>query len=348
MVTSYRQHVPWPALRVLLFPLNIWLFEALCGFVLLRVWNTRAWYYEGGDAYLDGTIKLGYAKHWWLLGAAAGPLRSAPSGPPHRAPRPTPGCLSPRGRLSAQRPPTRWFSPPPRPPWSAASPPLCGPPWRRTCPCAWGGRGPVGSAAPLPRPSQHSVEGWKRGSERHSAPSPVLLTPPRHPPQPAPGCRRRAGSGPWRDPCIGAPRRRRARAAVGEVHRAGEGGVGRHAFLPAPLRRPSPPHGTAAAAQCFERITHTHAHEESAVGGGVSYRTLWSPMRQPDLRAAVVIVHGYGAHGGVWAPIAQRLALSRCAVCTLDLQGKLPCPVPRGGIRRGGAKQGVGRGGVLS
>lgn len=60
-------------------------------------------------------------------------------------------------------------------------------------------------------------------------------------------------------------------------------------------------------------------------GGGVSYRTLWTPMRQPELRAAVVLVHGYGAHGGVWAPIAQRLALGHCAVCALDLQGA-SCP----------------------
>jgi hypothetical protein len=58
-----------PLLCVLAFPLKIWLLEVAIGYFLLFVWNCRAWIYIGRDAMFSGTIKLGYALHWTLLGA---------------------------------------------------------------------------------------------------------------------------------------------------------------------------------------------------------------------------------------------------------------------------------------
>jgi hypothetical protein len=50
-----------------LFPFNIWIAEFIMGYYLLLVWNTRAWEYDGNDAYFHGNIKIGHAKLWLLL-----------------------------------------------------------------------------------------------------------------------------------------------------------------------------------------------------------------------------------------------------------------------------------------
>jgi hypothetical protein len=65
----YFAYVPWMWARVLLFPLNVWLFEFLWGYYLLGVWGKRAWHYKGDYAYFHGNIALGYLPLWWFLGA---------------------------------------------------------------------------------------------------------------------------------------------------------------------------------------------------------------------------------------------------------------------------------------
>mgnify|MGYP001030249353 FL=1 len=57
-------------LRVLGFPINLWLSEWWVGMYLARIWGRRGWYYEGPLAYFDGTITLAYAHYWLLLGIA--------------------------------------------------------------------------------------------------------------------------------------------------------------------------------------------------------------------------------------------------------------------------------------
>lgn len=52
---------------LILFPINIWIAELIMGYYLLIVWNTRAWEYDGADAYFHGNIKIGHAKLWFLL-----------------------------------------------------------------------------------------------------------------------------------------------------------------------------------------------------------------------------------------------------------------------------------------
>eukprot|EP00698_Gefionella_okellyi_P004010 TRINITY_DN13719_c0_g1_i1.p1 TRINITY_DN13719_c0_g1~~TRINITY_DN13719_c0_g1_i1.p1 ORF type:complete len:201 (+),score=15.50 TRINITY_DN13719_c0_g1_i1:44-604(+) len=55
-------------LRVLLFPINVWMCEICTGYYLAFVWQRRAWLYDDAWAYLHGNITLAYAPHWMGLG----------------------------------------------------------------------------------------------------------------------------------------------------------------------------------------------------------------------------------------------------------------------------------------
>lgn len=53
--------------RVLFYPLDVWVFEILSGYWLKRFYK-RAWFYEGPYARMDGLIRLDYFVLWWGLG----------------------------------------------------------------------------------------------------------------------------------------------------------------------------------------------------------------------------------------------------------------------------------------
>jgi hypothetical protein len=56
-------------LRVLLFPINIWLLEIIVGYVLIFLYGYNpAWVYYGKGALFSGNIKLPYAIYWLLFG----------------------------------------------------------------------------------------------------------------------------------------------------------------------------------------------------------------------------------------------------------------------------------------
>eukprot|EP00301_Raphidiophrys_heterophryoidea_P003135 c11427_g1_i1.p1 GENE.c11427_g1_i1~~c11427_g1_i1.p1 ORF type:complete len:218 (+),score=59.13 c11427_g1_i1:115-768(+) len=56
-------------LMVLLFPLNIWLFEITVGYSLMFLFGRNvAWYYHGPATAFHGNIKLKYFGQWLLLG----------------------------------------------------------------------------------------------------------------------------------------------------------------------------------------------------------------------------------------------------------------------------------------
>lgn len=66
----YRSQIDNPFVRVLLFPLNIWLLEIVEGYVLMFLFGRNvAWEYRGRDAYFHGNIKLQYFLPWLGLGA---------------------------------------------------------------------------------------------------------------------------------------------------------------------------------------------------------------------------------------------------------------------------------------
>ena len=65
----YRAVVTHPILRVLLFPVNIWLLEIIEGYIIMFLFGRNvAWEYRGADAFFHGNIKLGYAAPWIALG----------------------------------------------------------------------------------------------------------------------------------------------------------------------------------------------------------------------------------------------------------------------------------------
>lgn len=66
----YRSIIASPVLRIILFPINIWLSEFVVGMYLANIWGKRGWYYEGQWAFLDGTITLAYTHYWLLLAIA--------------------------------------------------------------------------------------------------------------------------------------------------------------------------------------------------------------------------------------------------------------------------------------
>ena len=56
---------------ILLFPVNVWLYEALLGHALVWLYGTNvAWLYgDYADAFCSGHCRVGHAPFWWLLGA---------------------------------------------------------------------------------------------------------------------------------------------------------------------------------------------------------------------------------------------------------------------------------------
>lgn len=65
----YREIVTYPLLRVLFFPVNIWLLEIIEGYIIMFLFGRNvAWEYRGADAFFHGNIKLGYAAPWIALG----------------------------------------------------------------------------------------------------------------------------------------------------------------------------------------------------------------------------------------------------------------------------------------
>ncbi|RKP05086.1 hypothetical protein THASP1DRAFT_33086 [Thamnocephalis sphaerospora] len=56
-------------LRVLLFPINIWLLEVVEGYVLTFLYGYNpAWVYYGHDVFFSNNIKLSYWPYWLMLG----------------------------------------------------------------------------------------------------------------------------------------------------------------------------------------------------------------------------------------------------------------------------------------
>ncbi|KAF0701630.1 Aste57867_7945 [Aphanomyces stellatus] len=69
LLHTYRAVVPHPILRVLCFPLNIWLLEIVEGYTLIYLFGRNiAWTYKTTDAYCHGNIRLGFWKLWLALG----------------------------------------------------------------------------------------------------------------------------------------------------------------------------------------------------------------------------------------------------------------------------------------
>ncbi|KAF9438910.1 hypothetical protein BGZ76_003270 [Entomortierella beljakovae] len=57
-------------LRVLLFPINIWVLEIIQGYTLIYlIGYNAAWSYRGYDAFFHGNIKLAYVHYWLMMGA---------------------------------------------------------------------------------------------------------------------------------------------------------------------------------------------------------------------------------------------------------------------------------------
>lgn len=59
------ESIYWTAV---VFPINIWLCELIFGYILLKYFKTRAWYYDDTFALFDGNISLAYCIHWIILG----------------------------------------------------------------------------------------------------------------------------------------------------------------------------------------------------------------------------------------------------------------------------------------
>ncbi|KDO20181.1 hypothetical protein SPRG_14529 [Saprolegnia parasitica CBS 223.65] len=71
LLFTYRAWLPSAFLRVVLFPLNIWLLEIVEGYGLMLVFGRNiAWTYNTPDAYFHNNIRTGFAGLWLLLGLA--------------------------------------------------------------------------------------------------------------------------------------------------------------------------------------------------------------------------------------------------------------------------------------
>ncbi|KAG0275428.1 hypothetical protein BGZ95_008808 [Linnemannia exigua] len=70
LIHGYHALIGSTALRILLFPINIWLLEMIQGYTLIYlIGYNAAWTYRGYDAFFHGTIKLWYVHHWLMMGA---------------------------------------------------------------------------------------------------------------------------------------------------------------------------------------------------------------------------------------------------------------------------------------
>ncbi|KAF9910873.1 hypothetical protein EC991_005336 [Linnemannia zychae] len=71
LIHGYHSIIGSTALRILFFPLNIWLLEMIQGYTLIYlIGYNAAWVYRGYDAFFHGTIKLWYVHYWFMMGAA--------------------------------------------------------------------------------------------------------------------------------------------------------------------------------------------------------------------------------------------------------------------------------------
>ena len=67
-IDYYMQSIPSPIIRLVLFPINIWLLEVIEGYFLIFLYGRNvAWTYEGSDAFFSGNVKLSYWKYWLML-----------------------------------------------------------------------------------------------------------------------------------------------------------------------------------------------------------------------------------------------------------------------------------------
>ncbi|KAG0297358.1 hypothetical protein BGZ96_006737 [Linnemannia gamsii] len=70
LIHGYHALIGSTALRILLFPINIWLLEVIQGYTLIYlIGYNAAWTYRGYDAFFHGTIKMSYVHHWLMMGA---------------------------------------------------------------------------------------------------------------------------------------------------------------------------------------------------------------------------------------------------------------------------------------
>ncbi|KAG0223427.1 hypothetical protein BGW42_005905 [Actinomortierella wolfii] len=70
LIHGYHALIHNTYLRILFFPLNIWLLEIIQGYTLIYlIGYNAAWTYRGKDAFFHGTIKLSYVHHWLMFGA---------------------------------------------------------------------------------------------------------------------------------------------------------------------------------------------------------------------------------------------------------------------------------------
>ncbi|GJJ72725.1 hypothetical protein EMPS_05083 [Entomortierella parvispora] len=71
LIHGYHALISSTALRILFFPLNIWVLEIIEGYTIIYLLGyNAAWVYRGWDALFHGTIKLWYIHYWYLMGAA--------------------------------------------------------------------------------------------------------------------------------------------------------------------------------------------------------------------------------------------------------------------------------------
>ena len=53
---------------IVLFPLNIWLCELMCGGFMLYFYNKRYWFYNDNLSFFNGLISIYFTIYWILLG----------------------------------------------------------------------------------------------------------------------------------------------------------------------------------------------------------------------------------------------------------------------------------------
>jgi hypothetical protein len=69
LLVVYRDLIPSMSLRILLFPLNVWLLEIIVGYALIGMFGRNtAWFYHTSDARCHGNIRLYYLPVWMLFG----------------------------------------------------------------------------------------------------------------------------------------------------------------------------------------------------------------------------------------------------------------------------------------
>ena len=68
-IHGYRSAIKVPILRIIFFPLNVWVAELVMGSYLLYVHDRRVWIYQDEYALFNGFITLSFVLYWILLGS---------------------------------------------------------------------------------------------------------------------------------------------------------------------------------------------------------------------------------------------------------------------------------------